>query len=71
MDIKNLFPIERQEAIVNYINKNGRIRISDIQSMFLVGYETAKNDIISLEKEKKLDECMEGLYQLVLKKIIS
>lgn len=54
MGIKNMFPIERQEAIVNYVNKNGRIRISDIQNMFLVGYETAKNDLILLEKEKKL-----------------
>ena len=64
MDIKKLFPIERQEAIVNYINKNGRIRISDIQSMFLVGYETAKNDIISLEKEKKIRRVYGGAISI-------
>lgn len=70
MGIKNMFPIERQEAIVNYVNKNGRIRISDIQNMFLVGYETAKMTLFCLKRKKNSDGFMEELYQSVLQKIV-
>lgn len=37
-----LFPVERRKKILEIVEKEGRITVSDIQRIFLVGYETAK-----------------------------
>ena len=40
-----LFPVERRKKILEIVEKEGRITVSDIQRIFLVGYETAKKDL--------------------------
>ena len=42
---------ERQEKIIEYLNKNGSIRIGDIMQMFGVSDVTVRKDLICLEEQ--------------------
>ncbi len=57
---KGLFPIERRKKILEIIEKNGRISVSDIQMIFYVGYETAKKDLAILESNNLLKRVYGG-----------
>jgi DeoR family fructose operon transcriptional repressor len=46
-----MFIEERHQAILDWIDKNGSISVTDIQKQFLVGYETAKRDLRILEEK--------------------
>ena len=57
---RGLFPIERRKKILEIVEKNGRISVSDIQMLFCVGYETAKKDLVILESDNKLKRVYGG-----------
>lgn len=59
-----LFPIERRKKILEIVEKEGRITVSDIQQIFLVGYETAKKDLALLESDNKLKRVHGGAISL-------
>ena len=59
-----LFPVERRKKILEIVEKEGRITVSDIQQMFLVGYETAKKDLALLENDNKLKRVHGGAISL-------
>lgn len=59
-----LFPVERRKKILETVEKEGRITVSDIQRMFLVGYETAKKDLALLESDNKLKRVYGGAISL-------
>lgn len=46
-----MFPVERHKKIVEILNREGQIRVSDIQRTFNIGYETAKKDLQELENK--------------------
>lgn len=46
-----MFPVERHRKIVEILNREGQIRVSDIQRTFNIGYETAKKDLQELENK--------------------
>lgn len=45
-----MFIEERHQAILDYLNKNGRITASEIQDMFQVSFDTARRDLRILEE---------------------
>lgn len=59
-----LFPVERRKKILEIVEKEGRITVSDIQRIFLVGYETAKKDLALLESDNKLKRVHGGAISL-------
>ena len=59
-----LFPVERRKKILEIVEKEGRITVSDIQRMFLVGYETAKKDLALLESDNKFKRVYGGAISL-------
>lgn len=59
-----LFPAERRKKILEIVEKEGRITVSDIQRIFLVGYETAKKDLALLESDNKLKRVYGGAISL-------
>ena len=59
-----LFPVERRKKILEIVEKEGRITVSDIQQIFLVGYETAKKDLALLESDNKLKRVHGGAISL-------
>ncbi len=59
-----LFPVERRKKILEIVEKEGRITVSDIQRIFLVGYETAKKDLALLESDNKLKRVYGGAISL-------
>ena len=59
-----LFQVERRKKILEIVEKEGRITVSDIQRMFLVGYETAKKDLALLESDNKLKRVYGGAISL-------
>lgn len=62
--IKGLFPIERRQKILEIIKKEGRIRVCDIQRIFLVGYEVAKKDLAILETDNLIKRVHGGAVTL-------
>ncbi len=59
-----LFPVERRKKILEIVEKEGRITVSDIQRISLVGYETAKKDLALLESDNKLKRVHGGAISL-------
>lgn len=59
-----LFPVERRKKILEIVEKEGRITVSDIQRIFLVGYETAKKELALLESDNKLKRVYGGAISL-------
>ena len=59
-----LFPVERRKKILEIVEKEGRSTVSDIQQIFLVGYETAKKDLALLENDNKLKRVHGGAISL-------
>ena len=59
-----LFPVERRKKILEIVEKEGRLTVSDIQRMFLIGYETAKKDLALLESDNKLKRVHGGAISL-------
>lgn len=55
-----MFAIERQEEILKIINTTGRISVAEIQKNFLVGYETAKRDLMILEERGEIQRTYGG-----------
>lgn len=56
----NMFAIERQKEILETINVIGRISVSEIQKKYLVGYETAKRDLMILEEQGAIQRTYGG-----------
>lgn len=57
-----MLKIERQNKILEYLNKNGSLAISKISKEYKCSEETIRNDLIELEKEGKLIRIHGGAY---------
>ena len=63
-EANNVVPGWKKKKILEIVEKEGRITVSDIQQIFLVGYETAKKDLALLESDNKLKRVYGGAISL-------
>ena len=61
--LNTIFPGERRQQILQIVENEGRITVTQIQRLFCVGYETAKKDLAILENENKLKRVHGGAVQ--------
>lgn len=59
-----MFIDERHQAILDYLEKNGRISASEIQDMFQVSFDTARRDLRILEENGLLKRTHGGALPL-------
>ncbi|WP_076347287.1 DeoR/GlpR family DNA-binding transcription regulator [Alicyclobacillus vulcanalis] len=59
-----MLPVERQRAILHYLNERGSIRVKELSRMFSVTEETVRRDLHILEMEGKLRRSHGGAVRI-------
>jgi len=57
-----MLPIERQQRIINEININGRVIVSELVTLCQVSQETIRRDLSQLEKRGYYSAATAALY---------
>lgn len=58
-----MLPIERQQRIINELNINGRVIVSELVTLCQVSQETIRRDLSQLEKEDYYSAVMVVLFR--------